>query len=85
MDRESKYDFLSMGARYAKEAGYLIKKTAEEIEKKYGKEAKFEFETGVAYVMPQYIVTNTYEYNNNVRGTKCFANTDAENSKKGNK
>ena len=57
----------------------------ETIQKKYGKEAKFEFETGVAYVMPQYIVTNTYEYNNNVRGTKCFANTDAENSKKGNK
>jgi len=48
------YDFYTMGMRYGKEKLVDLKQTAESIGKKYGEDAKMEFELGIAVSIPVY-------------------------------
>lgn len=54
MEINEEYDFYMIGRRRALEFAVNLKKQAIEIEKKYGEQAKFEFETGVASVISTY-------------------------------
>lgn len=49
-----KYDFYTYGMRAAKDIYTNIKQTAAEIGEKYGEQAKLEFESGIAAVIPTY-------------------------------
>lgn len=79
MEKDNNYDFLSMGTRYAKEATFLIAKTAKEIQYKYGYDARMEFEAGVACVIPQY-KNIQLEFNDVVHGTKDFGIPNTRNN-----
>lgn len=48
------YDFYSYGMRVAKDLYSNVKNIANDIEKKYGKQARLEFESGIAVSIPTY-------------------------------
>ena len=52
------YDFYGMGARYARDAYLNLKKLANEIGKKYGEDAKMNFEAGVVSEISSYSSLN---------------------------
>ena len=52
------YDFYGMGARYAHDASLSLKKLANEIGKKYGEDAKMNFEAGVVSEISSYSSLN---------------------------
>lgn len=51
---EKSYDFYGMGMRYAKESLVNLKNMAQNIGKQYGRDAKMEFESGIAMTIPSY-------------------------------
>ena len=47
-------DFYLVGQRHAKDGLAALKKMAKEYEERYGAQAREDFETGIASVIPQY-------------------------------
>lgn len=52
MNGKEKIDFFEYGKKFAMETIDIIKKKANEIEEKYGEQAKLEFESGYAAYFP---------------------------------
>jgi len=52
------YDFYAMGIRHALDGILSLKKTAKEIEKEYGADARMEFEAGISVTIPEYYNVN---------------------------
>lgn len=53
MENKEQFDFFSIGARKVQEQYVDIKKYAKELEKQYGKDARLQFECGVALCLSQ--------------------------------
>lgn len=53
MENQEQFDFFSIGARKVQEHYVDLQKYAEELEKQYGKDARLQFECGVALCLSQ--------------------------------
>ena len=54
MEKERELDFFEIGIRSANEHIKILREKAKQIEKKYGKNARLEFESGIAISIPVY-------------------------------
>lgn len=59
MEKKEEYDFFQMGKRCAKERMDNLFRMAEKIEQEYGIDARLEFESGMAIIVPVY-ANNSY-------------------------
>ena len=67
------FDFYGMGIRHALDGVMALKKTAKEIEKEYGPDARMEFEAGVSVTIPEYYnIDIQIDLEEMTKGTKNF-------------
>ena len=53
-EEKEEYDFYGIGSKYASESIDILKRKAQEIGKKFGAQAKNEFELGIIATIPEY-------------------------------
>ena len=58
---KEEYDFFAIGKKHAQDSIEEIKRLAMEYEKKYGKQARVDFEYGIASEMSQYMKVKRVE------------------------
>lgn len=66
--RSTEHDFYGMGQRHAKKYFDSLVETAETIEKNFGKDARLDFECGVANVVSVYSVFQKQEVKTDSEG-----------------
>ena len=79
---EEKYDFFLIGQKHANDELLNIRKTAAEYGQKYGKQAKVDFELGIASVIPSYSndLDNAVENIDNLSGTNDYGIPNTRNN-----